>query len=119
MKASNLSFRAAVLLAVVGMGWGIVIAISNDYTAMPVHAHFSLLGWVSLFLFSIFYHLHPAIDRSRLAIVQVCAWVIGVAAMAVGLGLGRAGVPIAAFGSMVALGGMLVFGWLAVIANYA
>jgi hypothetical protein len=123
MKASSLSFHAAVLLAVVGMIWGTVMATSKDYTALPAHAHFSLLGWVSLLLFGIFYHLHPAIDRSRLAIVQVCAWVIGVVAMAVGLaavglGLGRAGVQIAAVSSWVALGDMLVFGWLVVVANY-
>ena len=72
MKASSLSFQAAVLLVVAGMIWGIVMAISGDHAAMPAHAHLNLLGWVSLFLFGIFYHLHPALDRSPTAMVQVC-----------------------------------------------
>ena len=62
---------------IVGMIWGIVMAISRDHSAMPAHAHLNLLGWVSLFLFGIFYHLHPAIDRSRAALVQVTVWIIG------------------------------------------
>jgi len=71
MRASSLSFRAAVVLVVAGMVWGIVMAISQDHAAMPAHAHLNLLGWVSLFLFGIYYHLHPTIDRSRTALVQV------------------------------------------------
>jgi hypothetical protein len=70
MKASSLSFPAATLLAIAGMTWGIVMAASGDHSAMPAHAHLNLLGWVSLFLFGIFYHLHPAVDRSRAAIVH-------------------------------------------------
>ena len=43
------------------------MAISNDHAAMPAHAHLNLLGFVALFLFGVFYHLHPAIDRSKAA----------------------------------------------------
>src|SRR6478752_7199076 len=74
MKASSLSFQAAVLLVLVGMGWGIAMAASGDHSTMPAHAHLNLLGWVSLFLFGIFYHLHPAIDQSRAARLQVWRW---------------------------------------------
>ena len=74
MKASSLSFRAAVLLVIAGMVWGIVMAISENHQTMPAHAHLNLLGWVSLFLFGIFYHLHPAIDRSRAALFQASIW---------------------------------------------
>ena len=77
MKASSLSFQAAVVLVVAGMIWGIVMAASGDHAAMPAHAHLNLLGWVSLFLFGIFYHLHPALDRSRAAMVQVWVWIVG------------------------------------------
>ena len=75
MKASSLSFQAAVLAALAGMVWGIVMAASGDHSAMPAHAHLNLLGWVSLFLFGIFYHLHPGLDRSRTAITQVSVWI--------------------------------------------
>src|ERR1700742_1406346 len=77
LKASSLSFQAAVVLVVSGMIWGIAMGISGDHAAMPAHAHLNLLGWVSLFLFGIFYHLHPATDRSRTALTQVLVWIVG------------------------------------------
>jgi hypothetical protein len=116
MKASSVSFQAAVLFVVAGMIWGIVMAISDDHSAMPAHAHLNLLGWVSLFLFGIFYHLHPAIDRSRTAFFQVWIWIASTVILVVGVGLvhtGHAtGDPIAAIGSFMILADMLLFGWL-------
>src|SRR5882724_7122765 len=116
MKASSLSFQAAVVLVVAGMIWGIVMAASRDHAAMPAHAHLNLLGWVSLFLFGIFYHLHPAIDRSRTALVQVAVWIAGTVVLTIGVGLVHTGHdigdPIAAVSSLVVLADMLLFGWL-------
>jgi hypothetical protein len=118
MKASSLSFRAAVLFVVAGMIWGIVMAVSDDHSAMPAHAHLNLLGWVSLFLFGIFYHLHPAIDASRTASLQVWIWIASTVILTAGVGLvhtGHAiGDPVAAIGSILILGDMLVFGWLVI-----
>src|SRR5215470_2752840 len=118
MKASVLSFRAAVVMVVAGMIWGIVMAITEDHSTFPAHAHLNLLGWVSLFLFGIFYRLHPAIDRSRTAMVQVVVWIVATVAMVAGIGLihsGRAiGEPIAAVSSLAVLADTLLFGWLVV-----
>src|SRR5450755_4455690 len=91
MKASSLSFQAAVLFVIAGMVWGIVMAISEDHSAMPAHAHLNLLGWVSLFLFGIFYHLHPAVDRSRTASVQVWVWIGSTVILTVGVALVHSG----------------------------
>jgi hypothetical protein len=116
MKASVLSFRAAVLLVIAGMLWGIAMAITEDHSTMPAHAHLNLLGWVSLFLFGVYYHLHPAIDRSRLASVQVWIWIAGTIVLTIGVGLvhsGRAiGDPIAAISSLIVLADTLLFAWL-------
>ena len=116
MKASILCFRAAVLLAIAGMLWGIVMGISQDHSTMPAHAHLNLLGWVSLFLFGIYYHLHPTVDRNRLATLQVWIWIAGTIVMAIGVGLvhsGHAiGDPIAAVSSLLVVADMLLFGWL-------
>jgi cbb3-type cytochrome oxidase subunit 1 len=118
MKASSVSFPVAVLMAVAGMIWGIIMAVSHDHSAMPAHAHLNLLGWVSLFLFGLFYHLHPAIDRSRAALVQVVVWIVGTAVLTFGVGLLHTGhdigEPFAAVGSFVVLASMLLFGWLVV-----
>jgi len=118
MKASSVSFPAAVLMVVAGMIWGIIMAVSRDHSAMPAHAHLNLLGWVSLFLFGLFYHLHPAIDRSRAALVQVTVWIVGTVILTFGVGLLHTGHDIgqtfAAGGSFIVLASMLQFGWLVV-----
>jgi hypothetical protein len=118
MKASTLSFPAAVLFVIAGMTWGIIMAVSQDHSAMPAHAHLNLLGWVSLFLMGLFYHLHPEIDRSRAAIAQVWIWIAATAILATGVGLihsGRSsGDAIAAVGSFMALADMVFFGWLVI-----
>ncbi len=116
MKASSLAFRAAVLFVIAGMIWGLVMAISENHATFPAHAHLNLLGWVSLFLFGVFYHLHPAIDRSRAALVQVWIWMAGVVIQVYGVGrifTGHTeGEAFAAAGSFIVLGSMLLFTWL-------
>ncbi|HKT19090.1 MAG TPA: hypothetical protein VJR47_13670 [Stellaceae bacterium] len=116
MKASSLSFQAAVAFVVAGMIWGIVMAISGDHSPMPAHAHLNLLGWVSLFLFGIYYRLHPSLEGTKSAIVQIWGWIIGTIVLAIGVGLVSTGhdsfEPIAAVGSFIVLFDMLLFGWL-------
>ena len=116
MKASNTSFRAAVLLAIAGMIWGIAMGISQDHSTMPAHAHLNLLGWVSLFLFGVYYHLHPVIDQSALAWWQIWIWIAGTMVLTIGVGLVHSGhqigEPIAAVSSLVVLADTLVFAWL-------
>ena len=116
MRASKLCFLAAVLAAIAGMLWGLDMAISENHAALPAHAHLNLLGWVSLFLFGIFYRLHPLLDATKIALVQVWVWIIGTIVMAVGVGLVSTGTtsaePIAAVGSLIVLADMVLFAWL-------
>lgn len=116
MKASSLSFLIAVLAGVVGMAWGIVMAVSHDHSALPAHAHLNLLGWVSLFLFGVYYRLHPLLDKAATARVQVGAWVVGTILLTVGVGMIHGGYPsgepFAGIGSIIVLADMLLFGWL-------
>ena len=118
MTASVLSFRAAVVMVIAGMIWGITMAITQDHSTLPAHAHLNLLGWVSLFLFGIYYHLHPAVDRSRLASLQVWVWIVSTIILTIGVALvhsGHAiGDPIAAVSSLLVLADMLLFGWLVI-----
>src|ERR1700759_1013008 len=87
MQASNLSFKAAVLFALGGFAMGIGMAASRNHALMPAHAHLALLGWVSLFLFGLYYRLHPQIDHGVLARVQVWVWSTGTAVLASGVAL--------------------------------
>ncbi len=92
---------------------GIGMAASQDHSLMPAHAHLNLLGWVSLFLFGIYYERRPALDASRLALIQVGVWSIGtsiltIAVAAIHLGYTAAD-PVAGIASLAVLAGMLMF----------
>jgi hypothetical protein len=119
MKALALSFQAAVIFVIAGMIWGIIMAISENHAAMPAHAHLNLLGWVSLFLFGIYYRLHPSLENATSALMQVGVWIIGTVIIATGVGLVTAGHaigdPIAAVGAFVVPFDMILFAWLVFI----
>jgi len=72
-----------------------VMGISQDHSTMPAHAHLNLLGWVPLLLFGIYYHLHPAVDLNRLALVRVWIWIVGTIVLTIGVGLVAASASIA------------------------
>ena len=115
MTASTLSFRLAVCFVIAGMAMGIGMAASQDHSLMPAHAHLNLLGWVSLFLFGIYYERRPALDASRLAVVQVGVWSVGtgvltIAVAAIHLGYTAAD-PLAAIASIAVLVAMLMFAY--------
>jgi hypothetical protein len=116
MSASLLSFRAAVLILIAGMIWGIYMGITRDHAAMPAHAHLNLLGFAALFLFGIYYRLHPALDRSQLALAHVWIWIVASIVLAIGVGLlhtgHEIGDPIAAVSSIVVFLDTLLFAWL-------
>jgi len=116
MNASTLCFRAAVLLLLAGMVWGLQMAISGDHSAFPAHAHLNLLGFVALFLFGIFYRLNPGIEARRLAVPQVWIWIVSTIVAAIGIGLVHTGHeigdPIAAVGSLIIFADTLLFAWL-------
>ncbi len=115
MKASALSFRIAVLCVIAGMAMGIGMAMSQDHSIMPAHAHLNLLGWVSLFLFGVYYERRPNLDASRIAPIQVYVWSVGtviltVAVAAIHLGY-TAFDPVAGIASLLVLGAMLLFAY--------
>jgi hypothetical protein len=115
MTASLLSFRLAVVFVLVGIAMGIGMAMSQNHAIMPAHAHLNLLGWVSLFLFGIYYERRPRLDVSRIALVQVTLWsagtvVLTVAVAAIHLGY-KAADPLAGIASLVVLAAMLLFAY--------
>jgi peptidoglycan/LPS O-acetylase OafA/YrhL len=116
MKASSLSFKLAVLFVVAGMAMGIGMAASHDHSIMPAHAHLNLLGWVSLFLFGIYYKLHPSLERSRLALAQIVVWSLGTVVLTIGVAAIHLGYdaaePVTAAASFIVLGAILLFGYL-------
>ena len=115
MTASSLSFKLAVLFVIAGMAMGIGMAASQDHSIMPAHAHLNLLGWVSLFLFGIYYERRPALDTSRLALVQVIVWSVGTVILTIAVAALHLGYtafdPIAGIASLIVLAAMLLFAY--------
>jgi len=62
--------KAAVIYFIMGVGLGIYMGASGDHVLVPVHAHFNLLGWVSLALVGLIYRQFPVAGSHRLAKVQ-------------------------------------------------
>ena len=116
MLASSLGFRIAVLFVLTGMAIGIGMAASHDHSLMPAHAHINLIGWVTLFLISLFYERRPQLDKSASARWQVIVYTGGAVVATMGITLlllSHAGAePAAALGSVVLLAAMAWFALL-------
>jgi peptidoglycan/LPS O-acetylase OafA/YrhL len=104
--------RVAVLYALVGLGGGIFMSASHDHSLMPAHAHWLLLGWVSMFLYGLFYKTHPT-AKTKLATAQFWLANIGALVMCIAVGFIVTGHPEAepgaAIGALFVLAGMIVF----------
>lgn len=112
-RLPGVCFKLASLTAVVGVSLGVFMGIGGDHTLAPVHVHLNLIGWVSLFLFGLFYKLHPDAVGSA-AVLQVFMAAIGYIVMLTGLaGLlltaSAAFMPLAIVGSLLVWAAFLLF----------
>ncbi|MBT9383972.1 hypothetical protein KM176_08900 [Pseudooceanicola sp. CBS1P-1] len=104
-------FATATICALLGMGWGIHMSASGDHTMAPAHAHLNLLGWVTLALFGLFYHLVPQAAEGLLAKIHLGLALLGVITIVPGiyLAIGQQGEALAKIGSVLSILSMLVF----------
>jgi cbb3-type cytochrome oxidase subunit 1 len=112
-RLPGLCFKLSSLTAVIGVSLGVYMGIASDHTLGPVHVHLNLIGWVSLFLFGLFYKFHPE-ALGGAAVVQVSMVTVGYIVMLVGLaGLlltsSGAFMPLAVVGSLLVWAGFLLF----------
>lgn len=75
----------AVVYFVIGIGLGIHMGKTSDFVLAPVHAHINLLGWVSMAIFAIIYHIVGNRMLNRLAALHFWLYQIGVPVMLVTL----------------------------------
>lgn len=108
----SLFLRTAVIAALAGLGLGIFMGASHDHTFRTVHAHINLVGWVSLFLFGLFYSLMGTAS-ARLAKIHYWLATGGLILFAIGLPgivLGHPwGEPVAIVASFATLLSMALF----------
>lgn len=110
----GLFLRTAVVYVLAGMSLGIFMALSDDHSQMPTHAHMNLLGWASMALYAVVYRVWPEAARSPLAAWHF--WIANLGTLTVVIGV--AGImagreetfgPVAGVGSILSLIGMLLF----------
>ena len=70
---------------VLGVLMGMGMSMTETYTLSPVHVHINLLGWVSMALGGILYHLFPAAADSRLGKWHFWLHMLGIPLMMAGL----------------------------------
>jgi len=115
--AARLFFTLAIVYAILGMLLGLDMAISEDHSEMPTHAHIMLAGWVSSALFAYFYHLFPAIGSRGIAVFhfwfQTASSIVMMVSLLLLYGGNPAVEPGAAIGSIGYALGMLLFAYIA------
>ena len=86
-RVSAAFFALGVVCLFIGMGMGMQMGASEDFTLMPAHAHLNLLGWVTMAIYGTFYALTHASLKPKLAWTNFALAAIGVVAMIPSLAL--------------------------------
>lgn len=100
-----------VLAVLIGMAWGIQMAIGRDHMMAPAHAHLNLLGFVSFSIFAFYYHLVPEAASAGLARLHFALSAGGLVTVVPGIVLDKLQVTeaLAAIGSILTALGMVCF----------
>jgi hypothetical protein len=96
---------------VVGMAFGIVMGVRQDFQLAPVHAHINLVGFVAHCVFGVVHRAWPALRTTVLASVQFVLYVIGTPVFLVGIAIASltGHVAVAVLGAILVLLGALAF----------
>ncbi len=105
--------KIAVVYLFIGALLGLIMGITQKFVLVPVHAHLLLLGWASLALAGLVYHLYPAAATTRLARIHFWLHNLGLPVFMVALGVLLTGTesatPIVAAAASAVLVGLAIF----------
>ncbi|HEX3216735.1 MAG TPA: hypothetical protein VHR67_07725 [Aestuariivirgaceae bacterium] len=110
-------FVGSIAFGLLGMLLGLAMAIRQDHSAMPAHAHILVIGWLSFAVFGLFYHLFPTAAASVAA--RIHCWLAATAAPVLFIAVylvvtGNTAVePLAAISSIAYALSFLAFAWAA------
>jgi hypothetical protein len=111
--SATLWLRLAVLYLIAGVGLGIAMGSTQNFTLRPVHAHLNLLGWATMALAGLIYSVYPKAAESRLARIHFWLHNTALPVMMGSLCLLLYGhteaVPVLAVCEFVAAAGVIVF----------
>ena len=99
------------LYGIFGFSFGIWVGINERFDQSHLHAHINLIGFASMTLFGLLYHVFPALAESRLAALHFVLYNLGAVVFLAGIPFAQAHmtVALAAIGSLTVLAGLLVF----------
>ncbi len=108
--------KISVVYFMIGISFGLYMSITHVFNLTSVHAHVSLLGWMSLALIGLFYHHYPNLEKTGLAKAHFWLHNIGLPVMMIAialaiLGVGNVFFPIATIGGVATLIGIFCFGF--------
>lgn len=116
MSATALSNRfltISVAAGLCGMSLGLGMGMTGDFRLAPAHAHLNLLGFVSMFLYGLFYRCVPQAAEGVLPRVQFWLAASGLAVMVPALVfvlLGHGGAePVVGLGGTLMISALLTF----------
>ena len=110
---SYLFIVTASLYALIGMGWGIHMAASENHSLSPAHGHLNLIGWVSMMLYGFYYHLVSEAAQTVLAKIHFAVATAGILIITPGIAMvlqGGSHAPAKA-GSVLVLVSALIFAY--------
>lgn len=84
-KVSSTFLRLGIVALIAGVGLGMWMGASHDFTLRPVHAHINLIGWASMMLFGLTYRVLPDAARGRMPWIQLVLAAVGFVLMMGGL----------------------------------
>ena len=82
--------KSALIYFMLAIALGLYMAVSGTiYPYMPIHAHFNLLGWMSMMIYGVGYHILPRFSGKPLYSEKIAEWQfwlanVGLIGMAIG-----------------------------------
>jgi len=102
----------AIVFALIGMGYGMYMAASQDHLLAGAHAHNNLLGWVTMAIYGLYYR---AVPPAVTGLATVHYWVALIANIIFPIGIGMAILGMnpapAAIGGALEILAMLIFAY--------
>ncbi|WP_185230460.1 cytochrome-c oxidase [Teredinibacter franksiae] len=105
-KTGILFIRIASLYLLFGLGIGIYLGVTKDYSVVSAHAHVNLLGWMSMALCGFIYIRYASSICSIKARIHFWGHNLGLPIMMVSVVLLTKGQPLAAVG--ISIGSLVV-----------
>jgi len=108
--------KIGIVYLLIGMGLGVYMGATKDFSLHPVHAHVNLLGWTLFAISGLIFHAFPQLEQSVLAKIYFWLYNVSVPVTLVCLYLflnGNAAIdPILGLGSVLITVSAACFAWL-------